>query len=191
MTSPILVLLGSIGWGLLACGAITHTWHHARLRSLLARHLDHERVPALALVSTEVALVIGLALALRTSDAWLVVFAAASTIMAVGFMVWILRLLLTGSDLPCACSFSDAPTTWWSFARASSVVLVACFLLVDRSSYLGDTTLAETTATMLVGFAVAGALFVVPEAVHWPDTSRALLARVDAYASAPSESAPS
>lgn len=191
MTQQLLVLLGSIGWGLLACGAVTHVWHHARLRSLLARHLDHERLPALALTTVEAILVLGVMLAVRNSALGLIVASLASTVVAVGFLLWILRLIVTGSDLPCACSFSDAPTTWWSFARAGCVALVACFALVDQQAYVSSSTSGETVATMLVGWAVAGAIFVLPEALHWPEPSRALLARVDAYVASPTDQAAS
>lgn len=54
-------LIGSIGWGLLACGTITHVWHHAQLRQLLAMHFDHERIPAAILTSVETVLAVGVA----------------------------------------------------------------------------------------------------------------------------------
>jgi len=184
MTQAALTLLGSVGWGLLACGAVTHVWHHARLRSLLGRHFDHERLPALALAVVEVALVVGIVVAVRLDSTLLRVLALSATLLALVFMAWIARLLVTGSDLPCACSFSDAPTTWWSFGRSVCVGLVACFLLVDHQTYVAEVTASETVATLLVGWAVGAAIFVLPEAISWPQASRALLARVDAHANA-------
>lgn len=176
-------LLGAIGWGLLACGAITHVWHHVRLRNLLAMHLDHERLPALVLTALEVMLAIGLPIALVTdhwSLRWLSVLALA---LAVGFVGWITRLLLTGSELPCACSFSDAPTTIWSLARSCCVGLVGVYLFVDTApaADLAMHATATRFATLAVGWAIGAAIFVAPEAVNWPPASKALMARVDAH----------
>lgn len=182
MSDALLVLLGSIGWGLLACGAITHVWHHRRLRGLLAMHLDHERVPAALLTLVEVVLVVGIAASIRGgSQAIMVGLAIAATLLALVFVFWIGRLLVTGSELPCACSFSDAPTTWWSFARAVGVALVASFTFVNLSDYGSATTTANTAATVAVGWAVGAAIFVLPEAISWPTASKALMARVDAH----------
>lgn len=180
-------LLGSIGWGLLACGSITHIWHHRQLRRLLAMHLDHERVPAAALTAVEAALTVAIAVAFLTEHSSLRWLALAAMALAAGFIVWIARLLLTESDLPCACSFSEAPTSVWSFARSLCVALVGCLALVNTGlinspSPAGSDT-GERVAVLLVGWAAASAIFVMPEALTWPDASKALLARVDAHTS--------
>ena len=176
-------LIGSIGWGLLACGSITHVWHHAQLRRLLAMHLDHERVPALVLTAVEVALTVGVAIAYLTQHGSLRWLALLAMLLAGGFMAWIARLLITGSDLPCACSFSEAPTSIWSFARSVCVGLVGLFALLGDVGATDDTSLSERFATLVVGWAVAAAIFVLPEAISWPEASKALLARVDAHTS--------
>ena len=173
-------LLGSIGWGLLVFGAITHTWHHRQLRKLLAMHLDHERIPALALTMIEAGLAVAIAIAFLGDFAALTWFALAALVLASGFIVWIARLLLSNSELPCACSFSEAPTTVWSLARAVCVALVG--LLVFANGASGELDSAERVATLAVGWAVASAIFVLPEALSWPEASRAILARVDAHA---------
>ena len=177
-------LLGSIGWGLLACGSITHIWHHRRLQDLLAMHFDNERPFAFALTAVEVALTIALPIAFITNHQSLGWLALAASVLALGFMVWIARLLITGSDLPCACSFSDTPTTIWSFARSLCVGLVACFALVTTAAIDGAGA-AEQVATLAVGWGVAAAIFVLPEAVTWPTASKALMARVDAHVAGP------
>lgn len=187
-------LLGSIGWGLLACGSITHIWHHRQLRRLLAMHLDHERVPALVLTAVEAALTVAIAVAFLTEHSSLRWLALAGTALAAGFIVWITRLLLTESDLPCACSFSEAPTSVWSFARSLCVALVGCLALVNTAlvntalvntawfdTASADWDTSERVAVLLVGWAVGSAIFVLPEALTWPDASKALLARVDAH----------
>jgi len=173
-------LLGSVGWGLLAIGAVTHVWHHERLRTLLALHLDKERVPAAALTVSEVALVVAIAWQLLTNGSALPFFAIAAGVLAAGFMVWIGRLLVTGSQLPCACSFSEAPTTIWSLARSVCVGLIALLAFSDTG---GDAATSTLAATMAVGAALASAIFVTPEALTWPAASRALMARVDAHGS--------
>jgi hypothetical protein len=98
-------------------------------------------------------------------------------------MAWIARLLLTGSDLPCACSFSQAPTSLWSFARSVCVGLVGLFGLVTFPDAHDTAGLSERVAILVVGWAVAAAIFVLPEAITWPPASKALLARVDAHTS--------
>jgi len=171
-------LLAAVGWGLLACGATTHLWHQERLRELMAMHFDHERVPAAALTATEGLLAISIPVALLLNQTSLLrVLAVAGLVLAVGFATWIARLLVTGSDLPCACSFSSAPTSVWSLARACAVGLVAIFGIELSTT----PTAPEHIATLAVGWAVASAIFVLPEAVSWPEPSRALLARVDAH----------
>ena len=172
-------LLGSIGWGLLACGAITHVWHHGRLRELVAMHLDHERPVALAITAAELLLAIAIPLLAIAESELLQAAALAATLLAVGFFVWIARLLATGSDLPCACSFSAAPTSIWSLLRAACVGLVV--LLVLNAGTNEAFTRVDHLATFVVGWAIAAAIFVLPEALGWPESSRALMARVEAH----------
>ena len=172
----MIALLGSVGWGLLLCGALTHGWHHQRLRELLALHLDRERVPALALTLLEAVLAIAIPLAWLSETAILPALALIAFVLAGGFMIWIGRLLFSGSTLPCACSFSAAPTSWWSFARAGCVALVGLFAFAPAPADLGT-----DVGTLVVGWSLAAAIFVLPEALGWPEASRALLARVDAH----------
>lgn len=171
-------LLGAVGWGLLACGAITHVWHHRRLRQLIGMHLDHERVPAIGLTTLECMLAVALPITLLTDHDALRWVALGSLVLALGFVAWIARLLATGSELPCACSFSESPTTGWSLARSCCVALVGLYLLVDADPAAASST---RVATLAVGWALGSAIFVTPEAISWPRASRALLARVDAH----------
>lgn len=173
-------LLASVGWGLLAIGAITHIWHHGRLRYLIGMHIDHERVPALALTGVEAVLAIGIPVAWIAGWRALTIFALVGGIVGFVFVLWIARLLFSNSELPCACSFSEAPTTGWSLARAGMVPLVVLFGLVPDVGVENVAT-AEALTTLIVGLALASAIFVLPEAISWPDASRALMARVDAY----------
>lgn len=176
-------LLAAIGWGLLAFGAVTHVWHHRRLRDLLAMHLDRERLPALALTAIEVGLAVALPAALVAEHGALRWFAGFALVLGVGFVAWVARLLASGSQLPCACSFSAAPPSVWSLARSMATLSVGLYLIVDLTTPpADDTALGTRVATLLVGWAVAGAVFVLPDALAWPEASRALMARVDAYA---------
>jgi len=171
-------LLGAVGWGLLATAAVTHLWHHRRLRELLAMHLDHERIPAAALVAAELLLVIGLAATWLADHPARTPLGHTAVLVAAVFMAWILRLLTSGSELPCACSFSAAPTSWWSFARAACVALAGFIALAPASPEQDHATII---ATLAVGWALAAALYVLPEALGWPGASQALLTRVDAH----------
>lgn len=170
-----MLLLGTIGWGLLAIGAITHVWHHERLRELLALHLDHERVPAALLTCAEVGLAVLLPVAYAVDAIPVLPVVAAASVLAVGFCFWIARLLLARSDLPCACSFSSAPTSLWSLARA-----VAALSVLGLAAGSSAST-ALTIATFAVGMAAAGAIFVLPDALAWPTASRAQLTRAQAH----------
>ena len=175
----MLELLGSIGWGLLACGAITHVWHHGRLRELVAMHVNQDRPLALAITGAEVVVALAIPILAIVESGALRVAASAAAVLALGFFVWIARLLATGSDLPCACSFSAAPTSLWSLLRALCVGLV--ILLAINVGNNTELTTVDHVATFLVGWAIAAAIFVLPEALGWPAFSRALLARVDAH----------
>lgn len=171
----MMLLLGSIGWGLLAIGAVTHVWHHGRLRMLLAQHVDHERVPAVLLTGLEVLLAVMLPVALFVEPVSHVPFVIAAALLAIGFCAWIVRLLFSGSTLPCACSFSDAPTTAWSLARAAAVLsVIAFFFGTDESTAMLATALS-------VGLAIGSAIFVLPDALAWPAASKAVLARSQAH----------
>ena len=125
------------------------------------------------LTAVETVLAVGVATTYLTQHGLLRWFALAAMVLAVGFMAWIARLLLTKSDLPCACSFSEGPTSIWSFARSVCVGLVGVFALVAGPDRLDATTLGERVAILAVGCAVASAIFVLPEAITWPPASKA------------------
>lgn len=172
----MILVLGALGWGLITVGAITHVWHHDRLRRLLALHLPFERGVAGVLTGTELAIAIGLFAAVMTGAWWLPTLAACGLLVGLGFTAWIARLLLTGSTLPCACSFSDAPTTPWSLVRAIAVTSVGLLGFVDDTLTGG-----EVLAGFAVGLAAAAALYVLPESLAWPQATRAQLARLDSH----------
>lgn len=169
------LLVGAIGWGLLVVGGVTHAWHFDRLRMLLARHLDHELPAAVSLVATELVLAAALALTVITATSLVVPVAIIALVLGIGFASWIARLLLTGSALPCACSFSEGPTSVWSLVRAAAICLVGlCALALPEA--VGDRLVA-----LAVGLGVAAALFVLPEALSWPTAQRAQLARIEGH----------
>ncbi len=174
------LLFGAIGWGLLAIGAALHIVKHERLRHLLGLHLDHERWPAFVLTTLEAAL--GVALPVAYFLGWSPVswLALGATALGLGFVVWISRLLASDSSLPCACSFSEAPTSVWSLVRALCVCSVIGFVWAD-AALAG----AQAAATLITGLAVAGSIYVLPEALSWPATSRALLIKIEAASTEP------
>ena len=173
----MILLLGSLGWGLLTFGAITHVWHHRRLRQLLAMHVDHEVPLAVVVTAAEVGLSVAIPVTYLAGGSAVRWISLPATALAVGFVLWIARLLISKSDLPCACSFAETPTTIWSLARACCAALVVLFAFADPSGQHVPTTVA----TLFVSLAMAGAIFVLPEALSWPSTSRALLRRIDAH----------
>lgn len=177
----MMLLIGAVGWGLLAVGALTHVWHHKRLRVLLGLHFDREVPIAAALTGIEVALGLLIAVALFVDVSAIDTLAIAAALLGAIFTMWILRLLISRSELPCACSFSATPTSPWSLVRSLGVVLVAALALTDAATV--DSPIL--VATLAVGAALAAALFVLPDALEWPAASRALLARMRAHEPGP------
>ncbi len=175
----MILLLGCIGWGLITFGAITHLMDHERLVELLGMHMAKPRLAANALTAVELAVAIGIPVAATGAPALLNWFALGAGALGVVFIVWIARLLMTSSSLPCACSFSSAPTTPWSLGRAVLVLATAFLFLVDEQAVSADA--ASTAATFLVALGIAGAVYAIPEAVAWPASAGASLARIEAH----------
>lgn len=172
----MILALGAFGWGLLAVGAVSHLVHFDRLVELLALHRREPRPLALALVGVESGVVALTAAALLFDVAVaLIVGALVGAVLGLGFTLWVLRLLLTDSGLPCACSFGSGPTTKWSVIRAASTVLIGLLAL----SGIGDDGSVALAATALVVGAAAGwAGFLLPDAIAWPEESVRLRAMV-------------
>lgn len=170
-------LVGAIGWGLITVGAFTHLWHHVRLRELLAMHVSNARLAAAVLVLLEAALAGVLAAGVLTDASWLPVPGVVGGALGLAFTGWIARLLLTHSSLPCACSFSAAPTSGWSLLRAAAVIATAGLAWAGDGLPLGD-----RIAALIVGLAFATALYVLPESLAWPTAAQAQLARLDSHA---------
>lgn len=172
-----MLLLGAIGWGLFAVGAITHLFDLDRLRELLTVHVRQPRPLALLLVGGEALIALGLLVGLVLANRFvLVIFGIAAGLVGVAFTAWVGRLLATGSDLPCACSFSAAPTSWWSLLRAAGVITSVA--LVGATADGG----AELVAALVTGAAVAVALYVLPDALAWPQFGRDMMERIEAHA---------
>lgn len=178
--ADLIVTVALIGWGLITFGAVTHIWHYDNLRRLLAMHVAKPDAAAAMLVATETAVAMAIPVGMFGSSTFRVTGSATGVVLGVAFTVWIARLLITGSDLPCACSFSDAPTTIWSLARAACVIASGLPLLVS-GAHIAALDAAETFTAHAVGLAVAGAIYTLPEAVSWPRASTALLARAEAH----------
>lgn len=167
-------LIGAIGWGLLAWGASSHLTHPKVLADQLGAHMTNPRPAALALIAAEAALAAAIPIAALTGRSALMPLAVAAGMLGVGFTFWVLRLLSSGSTLPCACSFSAHPPTRWSLVRALAVVGVAGFAVPRPSG-----SAAEMVLTLVVGLAVGGAIYVLPEALQWPPALRAQMARFE------------
>lgn len=162
------LLLGSIGWGLFVAGGLTHLVHQDRLRDLLAAHVSRPAGPAYALTALLCAIAVAVPVAVLVGVSWApTAIAVAGAAIGLGFTAWIARLLLSGSKLPCACSFSSGPTSVWSLVRAASTLLIV-FL-----AFASNVDRADAVATLVTGLSAGVALFVLPEAVTWPDFSRA------------------
>lgn len=165
----IALALGTIGWGLVATGTLGHLRHPEQLTEALRVHTTHARIAGRLLIGAELVITVVVAAALIADSTPLLAIAAlAGAVLGLGFTAWVLRLLLSNSDLPCACSFSSAPTSGWSVVRAGAVVSIGLLALGSTA------TTAETLAALVVGAAMGLALFLVPDALAWPDESMRL-----------------
>jgi len=171
----MILLLGSIGWGLFAAGALSHGTHLDRLETLLQSHTERSRAASRLLVATEISLAVAFPLAVLAVPALLSVVAVVGFVLALGFTAWVLRLKLTGSALPCACSFASTPTTWASVGRAGATMSigVAAFATPD--------VLGNDLATLVTGAAAALALYLLPDALAWPQFSTAMKQYAEAH----------
>lgn len=173
----MILLLSSIGWGLFAAGAITHAVHASRLSELLGLHFARAATLAPALIAVEAVIALGLPLAFFAElSAMVAAIAILAFVVAAAFTLWVTRLLLTDSDLPCACSFSSAPTSQWSVVRSAGCLFAALFPLATSVSA------AQDIATLLTGGAIALAIFVLPDALSWPDHAKYFADAVEANA---------
>jgi len=157
---------GTIGWGLIATGTIGHLLHPESLTESLRVHTRHAQASAKVLTLVEAALTAAIAVALLADwGALRVLSAAGGAALGAGFTIWVLRLWLSGSDLPCACSWSSAPTSRWSVLRAAAVMATALLLVpIDASPTV-------TATALLTGGAAGLALFLLPDALAWPEES--------------------
>lgn len=161
----MITLLACGGWGLFVIGALVHARHRRRLADLLILHTRHADALAPVVIAIELIISFGLvatwATGLRVGT---VLLALTGFVVGLGFVVWVSRLLLSDSDLPCACSFSSAPTTIWSLVRSAATLLVVFAAVAPaRAEQPG----AEFAATMLAGLAIAAAIYVLPESLSW------------------------
>ena len=179
-----MLLLGAMGWGLFTVGAVTHLLDLERLTFLLSSHtVRFAGIAARLLVAVETSLAVAMPVGFFAFGQTLAsVVAAAGALLAIGFTVWVLRLIVTKSALPCACSFSSAPPTPWSLARSAATALIGFFALADPGTWSND------LATLLVGGAIGVVIFVAPDAVVWPQWSQEM--RAYARSSAPSQATP-
>lgn len=159
----MILFLSSIGWGLFAAGAITHAVHATRLSELLGLHFAGAARLAPLLIAIEGFIAVALPVAFFADvPVVMAIVAAIAFVVAAAFTLWVTRLLLTDSQLPCACSFSSAPTSQWSVLRSAGCLFAVLFPLATSAS------ITQSIATLLTGGAVALAIFVLPEAMSWP-----------------------
>ena len=163
------LLVGAVGWSLFAFGALVHIWHYDRFGDLVSLHFHRSRPLALGVVGAEALLALVIPVAFATGlSALLMAACVLAAALGAGFAAWVGRLVLSGSQLPCACSYSAEPASPWSLARSLATLLVLAFAFAPHSGAATD------TATIAVGAALGVALFVVPDALAWPAASRRL-----------------
>jgi hypothetical protein len=163
------LLVGATGWSLFAFAALVHLVHYRRFQNLVSLHLRHSRSVTLGVVLAEaiLAIVIPIAYGLGLT-ALLVAACLLAALLGGGFALWVGRLVLSGSQLTCACSYSAEPAAPASLARSLGTLAVLAFAFADHSGVATD------LATIAVGAAVGVACFTLPDALTWPASSREL-----------------
>lgn len=167
----MIVLLSAVGWGLFTVGAVTHAIHWDRLVHLLRGHVGRPVRLARLLVGLEAALAVTLPVTYLAGIGSAVIAAAVvAGLVAAGFTIFVMRLLLHGSELPCACSFSAGPTTGWSLMRSAATLTAALIAFAPEPDG------SSTVATLLVGAALGAVIFVLPDALSWPGYAKSMQA---------------
>ena len=163
------LLVGATGWSLFAFAALVHIVHHRRFQNLVSLHIHHSRSVArgVILAETILAVVIPVAYGLGLT-ALLGAACILAALLGGGFALWVGRLVLSGSQLPCACSYSAEPASPASLARSLGTLAVVAFAFADHSGAATD------LATIAVGAALGVACFTLPDALSWPASSREL-----------------
>jgi hypothetical protein len=165
----MILLLGAIGWSLFAFGAIVHVMHFGRFKELMSLHFRHAASIALGVILLEATLAAAIPVAFAAGQtAVLTVACMLAGVLGAAFAAWVGRLLVTGSHLPCACSFSAEPASIWSLFRSLATLLVIAFAFADHAGA------ATNLATILAGGALGIAVFTLPDALAWPASSQRL-----------------
>lgn len=182
--TELLVAVALVGWSLLSVGAASHLRHFESLVDQLGNHvaldrprsvrLSRSRLLARVLLLTEAAAALAVPIVLAFGSPSLRTgVGIIGGLIGAAFTTWIGRLLLVGSDLPCACSSSDRPASVWSLVRSIPVMGMVAM------AFLGSRELPPNwLALALVALAVGQALYVLPDAMSWPDFSRRMIASV-------------
>lgn len=163
------LLIGAVGWSLFAVGALVHLAHHRRFRDLVSLHFRYPGQVAAAIVIVEITIAILIPLAFAADLSILLTAASvAATLLGTAFAIWVARLLLGGSEMPCACSYSAEPASKLSLARSLATLPVLAFAFADHSGAAAD------TATITAAAALGIAIFTLPDALQWSTDSARL-----------------
>lgn len=169
------LVVAVVAWGTLA----TATWAHGRsprrFAELLEMHFgaeDRARRGAQVAIAIEAMITLGALVGYVASlRAVLVASAVAGFVLGVCYVGWVARLVISDSGLPCACSFSSAPPTWWSVARAGVLCGFGAFIWAPPLAEVGG---PESVGVFVAGLALGTVVYAFPEAVAWPASAVAL-----------------
>lgn len=175
-------LLAAIAVGVIAGGLNSHIRHRQSLRNALRNLIPVPLVGfvAAAVILTEVALLVGgiYVLAIDPSAPLRYVIAIFGTGVAVVFSTWVLWLLTTGRGTACGCSYSDGSPNYWSLLRSLVIALFALLFMVPE---LNSQDIFQRCVLTFAGFSFGMCLFILPEALNWPEVSSAMMQRINTY----------
>lgn len=169
------IVVAAVAWGTLATAAWAHGRAPNRFTDLLSVHFVHrDRASLVArlVIAIEVLLSVGAVVGYFAQlRAVLFMVGLAGALVGAGYTAWVTMLVVDKSGLPCACSFSSAPPTWWSVARAVVICGFGAFIAAPGLPVVG----VSTAAALFVAAAGLGtAIYTLPEAMSWPSPAREL-----------------
>lgn len=182
----MMLVMAVTAWGTLATAAWAHSLSLDRFGDLLEMHFAHA---GRGLVMARVVVVVEAAIALAAIGGYfapirfLVIAAAVAGFgLGLAYVIWVARLVLADSGLPCACSFSSAPPTWWSVGRAAVICGFGAFSTAPPVAEVGT---GPAVGLFVAGSALGAAIYTLPDAMAWPRPARALRRQVAAGAGLP------
>lgn len=172
-----------IAVGLSLAGLNSHIQHPQSLRSAFENLGLTKQVQILTtlVIAVELTLcVTGLYIALAGASNSTLIFGVgiAGSLTGLIFASWIIWLLTSARDQHCGCSYSQTPVQWLSLIRPAGIALFSVLLLPN---IMWQSHMLLRLSATAVGVALGIGVFILPDALSWPDVHKAMLTRLKTY----------